>query len=59
MEDALKEKDEQIKSLSKIEGAVCVRPVKKIVRQSSKMNVISFVPKTRTTKRRQIEDYCR
>jgi len=36
-----------------------VRPVKKISRQSSKVNVVSFVPKTRSDRRRQIEDYCR
>jgi len=59
LEDALKERDDQIESLSKVEGAFCVRPLKKISRQSSKISVVSFMPKTRTNNRRQIEDYCR
>jgi len=59
LEDALKEREEQIEALSKVEGAFCVRPIKKVSRQSSKISVISFLPKTRSDKRRQIEDYCR
>ena len=59
LEDALKEREEQIEALSKVEGAFCVRPIKKVSRQSSKVNIVSFIPKTRSDRRRQIEDYCR
>ena len=59
LEDALKEREEQLEALSKVEGSFCVRPLKKVSRQSAKTSVVSFLPKTRSDRRRQIEDYCR
>ena len=59
LEDALKEREEQIEALSNVEGSFCVRPLKKVSRQSAKISVVSFKPKTRSDRRRQIEDYCR
>ena len=59
LEDTLKEREEQIEALSKVEGAFCVRPVKKLTKQSSKISIVSFLPMTRSDRRRQIEDYCR
>ena len=59
LEAALKEREEQIEALSKVEGAFCVRPLKKLTKQSSKISMVSFIPKTRSDRRRQIEDYCR